>query len=40
MPHPRDDLGDGGVAQVEMLNEGYNIRSVVGSPGVLVTSFG
>ncbi len=22
MPHPCDDLGDGGVVQVEMLNEG------------------
>jgi len=22
MPHPYDDLGDGGVTQVEMLNEG------------------
>jgi hypothetical protein len=34
MPHSRDDLGDGGVAQVEMLNEGQDVGRVVGSLGI------
>ncbi len=40
MPHSRNDLGYGWIAQVEVLNEGQDVGNVVCSPGVLVPSFG
>ncbi len=39
MPHSRDDLGDDGVAEVEVLDKGQNAGSVVSSPSILVASF-
>jgi hypothetical protein len=40
VPQFRYDLGGCGVAEVEVLDEGQEVGGVVGSPSILIASFG